>query len=118
MTNEKHISIDRDQYELQVAELCDLRAKLALLYDPTPITSEWLEACGGTISERQCAFPGGGWATGHKCGSWELEDMGASNVIVRTRGEFRRAAELLGIELVDRGPIASNCYPANYFPLF
>ena len=30
--NEKHISIDRGQYDLQTAELCDLRAKVAEVY--------------------------------------------------------------------------------------
>ena len=102
--NERHIMIDRDQYEQQVAELCEARAKLARLYEPTPITGEWLVECGGVqvswfIVDLLGAFDFSGRGIidiGH--GQWELAGLGN---YIATRGEFRRAAELLGIQLQE-----------------
>lgn len=94
--NEKHIMIDRDQYELQTAELCDLRARFARLYDETPIDGAWLDEC--NVSSVSCYA----WNAGDPC--WTAYDPDkARTIYVRTRGEFRRAAELLGIQLNEKG---------------
>lgn len=101
MTNEKHISIDRGQYDLQTAELCDLRACFARLYDETPIDVAWLVACGGDFGDGVALFgDGDAWIYMSRSKTWWLErELVGIAKAIRTRGEFRRAAELLGIEI-------------------
>jgi len=75
-----------------------------MLYDETPITGEWLEACGGEWNGDEYIFQDC-FALAMECGEeWTLTQMAGdrrgSNV-ARNRGEFRRAAELLGISLKD-----------------
>ena len=101
MTNDKHISIDRAQYDLQTAELCELRAKMAMLYDETPIDAAWVEACGGSNNGHGTyGFGGWDWVEQKSIGEWKVGG-GAGRIFVRTRGEFLRAAELLGIQLKE-----------------
>lgn len=110
MSNEKHVLIDRDQYELQTAELCDLRAKLARLYEETPITGEWLLECGGRWRETHGDYSFG---CDHSAGRFGLDALWIVRGLiggtwVRTRGEFLRAAELLGIQLAEEAKGASS----------
>jgi hypothetical protein len=107
MTNDKHISIDRDQYEQQVAELCELRAKMARLYDEAPIDAAWLEACGGKPMPSTCSlYKFDDLIVGQvKTGLWKIEGIWR---YFSTRGEFLRAAELLGIEINEAANAAKG----------
>lgn len=65
--------------------------------DPTPIDADWIVACGGAWnSDDECVFCGFVVSPESK---WWIETTDGDRIGVVTRGQFRRAADLLGVTL-------------------
>jgi len=90
----------------------DAIALLEKLYDETPIDAAWVEQVGGEWWERQkmYRFPTDRDLPAHianECVRWQMVSYRGSH-LARTRGEFRRAAELLGIVINEAANAAKG----------